>query len=94
MLLPVAPRAALHVKGRVVVAMVAAAVVAAAAAVIAKPVRCIPLPAQVVARRPRYHSSREKTGLSIAAIVTSHKAPVDQVIAAVVIVALAINSDS
>src|SRR5712692_11024794 len=88
MLPPAAPRAELHARDRAVATVVAAVV---AAVVTAKPVRCILPPAQAVARRPRFPSNLAKTGLCIAATVTSHKAPAGRATAAAVIVALAIN---
>jgi hypothetical protein len=72
-MLPVAaPRAVLHVKGsRIAMVAVVAAVATSATA---NHARCTPLPVQVVGMRRRYLSSHEKTGLCIAAIVTSRKA--------------------
>ena len=58
----------------VVVVAIAIAGAAVAAIATARLARCIAPHAQVVAKRPRYRFSREKTGLSIAAIATSRKA--------------------
>ena len=70
-MLPVAaPRAVLHVKGsRIAIAGAAVAISATA-----NHARCTRLPVQVVGMRRRCLSCHEKTGLCIAAIVTSRKA--------------------
>ena len=77
-MLPAAvPRAVLHVKGSRI-AMVA---VADAISATASHARCIRPPVRVVEMRRRCLSCHEKTGLCIAAIVTSRRALVTQMTA-------------
>ena len=71
----------LPVSSRVVGKGVHLAVVAVAVAVdsaTVKHARCITLPVPIVAMKPRYLFSREKTGLSIAMTATNRNVPIVQ----------------